>query len=364
VNWNETPAELERAWAEQPVIIPGPDGELYGIFTPPAPEVSPTGLCVILLGRNRWWVDRLSVKGARWLAARGFACLRFDYHGCGESEGICEAIDTERPFSEDVAAAIRFMHNEYAQRRFVLSGFCFDARTALAAVEHQGAAIEAIAAVAAPPGDKLTHLTMSKVGTFLRMPISVKKIALNQALRRRLHRFLPRLISHPERAISSDGGFTPLRSISDNFRRDVHAIIRCGVRCLFLIGSYDAESFNFKLIERSLLAKLDPERRALFTLETWPTKVHVPHDPQLQRMVMERVVSWIDALRQTPFHQASTDAPIAAPAMTNGRTTGSGRYQISVLQDSRSLAETGFQQSRTNSQICDYVRTGSSKTNS
>jgi alpha/beta superfamily hydrolase len=363
VNSNETPAQLERAWAEQPVVIPGPQGELYGIFTPPAPEVSPAGLCVILLGRNRWWVDRLSVKGARWLATRGFACLRFDYRGYGESEGVCESIDTEKPFQEDVAAAIRFMRNEYAQQRFVLSGFCFDARTALAAVEREGAAIKAIVAVAAPPGDKLTHLTMYKVGTFLRMPISAKKIAFNRALRRRLHRFLPRLISHPERANPSNGHFTPLQPISDNFQRDVHAIIRAGVRCLFINGSYDAESFNFKLLERSMLAKLDPERRALFTLELWPAKIHVPHDPQLQREIVGRVLSWIDALRPTPLHLAPADASIAAPAMTNGLATGDGRYQISTRQGPRTLAETGFQQSRTNSQICDYVGTCGSKTN-
>jgi alpha/beta superfamily hydrolase len=319
VNWNETPAELERAWAEQPVIMPGHHGDLYGIFTPPAPEASPAGLCVILLGRNRWWVDRLSVKGARWLAARGFACLRFDYHGCGESEGICDSIDTEKPFPEDVVAAIRYMRNEYGQQAFVLSGFCFDARTALAAVQHEGAAIKAIAAIAAPPGNKLTHLTMSKVGTFLRMPISAKKTAFNRALRRRLHRFMPRLISHPERTNRSNGGFTPLQPISDNFRRDLHAIICCGVRCLFLTGSHDAEMFNFKLVERSLLAKLDPERRALLTLETWPTKVHVPHNPQLQREVMERSLAWIDALRPTPCQLSRPDILITAPAMANGR---------------------------------------------
>ena len=54
MDWNETPAELARAWAEQPVIMPGQHGDLYGIFTPPAPEASPAGLCVILFGRNRW----------------------------------------------------------------------------------------------------------------------------------------------------------------------------------------------------------------------------------------------------------------------------------------------------------------------
>src|SRR6516225_950418 len=115
MDWNETPAELARAWAEQPLIMPGQQGELYGIFTPPAPEAPPAGMCVILFSRNRWWHDRLTVKGARWLASRGFPCLRFDYHGLGESEGICQAIHGDRPFTEDAVAAIRYMRKEFGQ---------------------------------------------------------------------------------------------------------------------------------------------------------------------------------------------------------------------------------------------------------
>jgi len=298
--------------------MPGRHGDLYGIFTPPAPEASPAELCVILLGRNRWWGDRLSVKGARWLATRGFACLRFDYHGYGESEGTCEFVDPERSYPEDAIAAIRFMRYEFGQRRFVLSGFCFDARTALSTVEEEGPAIEAIVAISTPPGEKLTHLTMSKVATFLRMPISAKKSALNQGLRRRLYRFFPHLISHPERANNSVNGFTPLLPVSENFKRDVRAVIRCGVRCLFLNGSYDAESYNFKLVERSMLAKLDPAHRALFTIETWRDKVHVAQDPQLQRRVTERLLSWIESLRQTPLHPSQPETFIAVPEITNG----------------------------------------------
>ena len=318
MNWNETPAELRRAGAEQPVIMPGRHGDLYGIFTPPAPEASPAGLCVIFLGRNRWWVDRLSVKGARWLAARGFACLRFDYHGYGESEGNCESMDTERPYPEDVIAAIRYVRQQFGQQRFALSGFCFDARTALSTVEEEGSSIEGIVAIAAPPGEKLTHLTMSKVRMLMRMPISAKKSVLSLALRRRLHPFFPRLISHPERANRSVEGFTPLTVVSANFKRDLAAIVRFGVRCLFINGSDDGEAYNIKLIARTVLAKLDPAQRALFTVEMWPHKVHIAQDPQVQREVAERTLSWIDGLRQTPFHLLQEETLITVPEMTNG----------------------------------------------
>jgi alpha/beta superfamily hydrolase len=317
VNWTETPTEVARAWAEQPVVVPGPHGDLYGIFTPPASEVSPAGLCVILLGRNRWWVDRLSVRGARWLATRGFACLRFDYHGFGESEGTCEFVDPESPYPEDVVAAIRFMREQFGQQRFVLSGFCFDARTALSAVMTEGSSIEAIVAVAVPPGDKLTHVTMSKVGSFLRLSASAKKSVLSQALRRRLYPFFPSLISHPEKRHGNINGFRPMMPVSENFKRDLQAIIRFGVRCLFLNGREDAESYNFKLVERYLLAKLDSAQRAAFTLETWPNKLHITHDPDLQHEIAERMLSWIDGLRQTPLQLAEWENSAAVAEMAN-----------------------------------------------
>jgi alpha/beta superfamily hydrolase len=321
VDWNEEPAELARALAEQPVIVPGEHGHLYGIVTPPAPEALPTGLCAILLGRNRWWGDRLSVKGARWLAARGFACLRFDYHGYGESEGASESLEPERPYPEDALAAIRYMREEYGQQRFVLSGFCFDARTALAVVEQEGASIEGIVAVSVPPGEKLTHITMFKVSTFLHMPVAAKGYVLKLALRRRLHPFFPRLISHPERIKRSGRRFSPLVKVSESFKRDIRAIVRSRVRCLFLNGIYDTSSYNFKLVERSILAKLDPARRALFTLETWPERLHVPHDPDMQRRVMERALMWIDGLRPKPKDLIHPELPVA-PEMKNGRALG------------------------------------------
>jgi pimeloyl-ACP methyl ester carboxylesterase len=302
--------------------MPGPHGELYGIFTPPAPEISPNGLCVILLARNRWWVDRLAVKGARWLASRGFASLRFDYHGYGESEGPSASLETEKPYREDVIATIRFMRKAFGQRRFVLSGFCFDGRTALATVEEEGASIEAIVAIAAPPGEKLTHLTLSKVTAFLRMPVWAKMPALRRALRRRLHPFFPHLISHPERGDCDDNDFAPPLPVSESFEQDIRAVVRFGVRCLFLTGRYDAEFFNFELVKRSTLAKLDPAQRALFTFETWPTRIHVPHDPQLQREVMERALSWIDGLRQQPTDMAWTASHVGAPEITNELALG------------------------------------------
>ena len=273
MDWDESPAELGRALVEQPVIIPGQRGRLYGIFTPPIPEAPSAGLCVILLGRNRWWGDRLSVKGARWLAARGFSCLRFDYHSYGESEGECKTIDPDSPYSEDALAAIRYMRREFAQRRFVLSGFCFDGRTAISVIEQEGESIEAIIAVAVLPGEMAS------------------------------------LNAHPEKAGRGITDANTVVRVSEGFKRDFQTLVRSRVQCLFLYGADDIEYHNFKLVERSMLSKLDPAERARLTVEVWPGRVHVAEDPDLMRQITERGLWWVDRLRQKPFALAQPGVP-------------------------------------------------------
>jgi alpha/beta superfamily hydrolase len=261
MDWNETPAERQRAFAEQPVVMAGEHGKLYGIFTPPAPEASPAGICAILFGRNRWWGDRLSVKGARWLAARGFSALRFDYHGYGESEGDCQVVESDAPYTEDALTAIRHMRREFAQQRFALSGFCFDGRTAMSVVAREGEAVAAIVVVAALPG-----LTAS-------------------------------MYSNPEKAGRGNGAGTIAR-VSENFKRDLETLVRSQVRTLFLYGADDVEYHNFQLAERSQLAKLAPAEKARITVEVWPGKVHVAEDSDRMREITARTLSWIDGVRQ------------------------------------------------------------------
>jgi|GEM_PF-943737 len=316
MDWNETPAELGRAWAEQPVIMPGKYGDLYGIFTPPAPEASPAGLCVILFGRNRWWCDRLSVKGARWLAARGFSGLRFDYHGFGESEGVCDVISGDEPFPEDAIAAIRYMRNEFGQQRFALSGFCFDGRTALSATEEEGDAIEAVVCtspeVTSYPGDVLTHMvTLQKTRTFLFGSTSFKKRTLLRALWRCVNLMKLAREDRPGEGIAE-------RQVSINFKRALQALVRSKARCLFLQGSDDPQYHAFQLVEQFLLSKLNPEQRARITVEVWPGKIHPLENPAVLRMVTERTLSWIDGCRQTPLSLAQAASSVVVPEMTNG----------------------------------------------
>jgi pimeloyl-ACP methyl ester carboxylesterase len=316
MDWNETPAELARAWAEQPVIMPGQHGQLYGIFTPPASETSPAGVCVIFFGRNRWWGDRLSVKGARWLAARGFACLRFDYHGYGESEGACQSIHGDQPYAEDAVSAISFMRKEFAQRRFSLVGFCFDGRTALAALEHEGAAIETVAIIAptatSVPGELVSNLNLERLRTFFHLPMLHKRRIIRQMLTRAM------LAAKRRARLARPGDALDGLDLSGRFRRELRALVRWEVPCLFLYGREDSLYHGFQLVERSFLAKLEPAQRARITVEVWPGKAHLPEDPESQRDVAERALMWIDEFRQRPPSFAPSTQIATARAMTNG----------------------------------------------
>src|SRR5947207_14746937 len=131
--WRETTAELERARAEQAVTLPAPGGRLFGVYTPPDPGVAAAKHCVVLFTRPRSHRNRMWVEGARRLAARGFACFRFDYHGVGDSAGESAEVEPNRPYRDDALAVIRHVRERFGERRFVLYGSCFDARTALSA---------------------------------------------------------------------------------------------------------------------------------------------------------------------------------------------------------------------------------------
>jgi alpha/beta superfamily hydrolase len=282
MDWNETPDERARALAEQPVIMHGGYGKLHGIVTPPAPEASAAGLCVILLGRNRWFGDRLSVKGARWLAARGFTCLRFDYHGYGESEGECQIVESDLPYTVDALTAVRYMRNEFAQQRFILSGFCFDGRTAMSAVEQEGESIDAVVVIAALPS-----VTAS-------------------------------MFSHPEKANAVATQGTSVPRVSENFKRDLRTLVRSQAHALFLYGADDIEYHNFQLAERDELAHLRQEERARLTIEVWPGKVHVAEESERMREITERVLVWIDGCRQIHRHPAQASDSAAVPDIRNG----------------------------------------------
>jgi pimeloyl-ACP methyl ester carboxylesterase len=275
MNWRETPATLSRARDEQPVAFTGPKGALHGIFTPPAPDAPPARSCVVFPGRPRSSLRRHLVLAARILAAEGFAVLRFDLRGRGESAGEVERPSRIDPAGEDVVAAIRYLREAHGQRQFLLAGYCYDALTALNSFKEEADSISGVFfACATVLEQKLgAPANHGARGTAWRLRSIVK--------RPRDPKILP------------------------SFEIPFTALARSRARALFLYGEKDRLRAEFRVAEELLFPRLDSEARARLQIEIWPGRVHTIEG---ETAVIERAISW---LRE--FHPRTAAVSCRAP---------------------------------------------------
>ena len=116
-------------YAEQAVIFRCGDDALIGIVTIPA-QPKKTALLIVVGGpQYRAGSHRQFVLLARILAAAGYASLRFDFRGMGDSTGTSPGFEHSQP---DIAAATEaLMQAVPSLARVVLWGLCDAASAAL-----------------------------------------------------------------------------------------------------------------------------------------------------------------------------------------------------------------------------------------
>jgi len=321
MDWSETPAELASARAERPVLIPGPLGALRAIFTPPAPAAPSAGLCVVMPGRMRWLPVRGQVKTARALAAQGFACLRFDYHGYGESEGVDARTNRDTPFGEDVAAAIRYLRRAHGQRAFVLWGRCFDSLSSLGAFAHEADAIAGLLYVAAPTLEMSLEDWREKnpSAASANLVLADPALTCTDGLMRRWWTAM----RVPGSAVPA---VTQLPPVAPNFAEHFKALVRSRARALFLYGEQDPLYQEFRAVESYLFAKLDRKARRRIEVEIWPGRIHHPENIQRERELLERMQSWVET-----FHPRFADHSDAVPPNRASRDVAPSAERASRL---------------------------------
>jgi exosortase A-associated hydrolase 2 len=75
-------------YREEPRLLPLDGGSVYSVLTrPTAGAHGPVFVLCHPFGEEKLWAHRVLVTFARTLAAKGFATLRFDYRGNGDSSG-------------------------------------------------------------------------------------------------------------------------------------------------------------------------------------------------------------------------------------------------------------------------------------
>jgi alpha-beta hydrolase superfamily lysophospholipase len=297
MDWRETSATLARARAEQPVSFAGPRGALYGIFTPPAAEAPPAGVCLMLPARPRFGRKRFTVLTARVMAAEGFACLRFDFSGEGESGGRAASPSRWWFDGADVVAALRYAREVPGSPRVVIVGYCLDALKVLDAFVDQPDAIAGLF-LATPPAtlDRIAYPIVTNAGGKGRLSW--------------LGRHLRSMYRHPEEVISTartivrifqrsipigqrQRGFPLMKSFETAFA----ALVRSRARALFLYGEPDKIYKEFQGESHRLFSALDAEARTRLQIEVWPGRVHAAEST---RAIFARAVAWV-----REFHPAS-----------------------------------------------------------
>lgn len=117
------------SWVEVPVAMSCQGDQLWGMVSRPA---QPCGVgVVVVVGGPQYRVGshRQFVLLARTLAQAGYAVLRFDVRGMGDSEGALRAFDD---LDDDIAVAVDALQQHCPEvRRVVLWGLCDGASASL-----------------------------------------------------------------------------------------------------------------------------------------------------------------------------------------------------------------------------------------
>lgn len=118
-----------------PVVFEAQDVYLLGTLDLPAEGQPSRSVGVLMLNSDdgcRLGPHRLWVRLAARLCERGFPCLRFDYRGCGDSEGPDEPATADTALA-DALAAEKVLRDRTSVRSVVLVGICYGAEIALLA---------------------------------------------------------------------------------------------------------------------------------------------------------------------------------------------------------------------------------------
>lgn len=273
---------------ERLVAFENEGARLYGVLG--VPDSEPRG-CVVFVhgwGGCRMGPHRILVKTGRELNRAGYASLRFDLRGRGDSEGDTVAADLDGMIS-DTCAAAKFLMSETGQAKAGVLGVCSGGNVAIGAATLMPEVRELVLWSTLPfQTHKRAADDVKKTGSFLMdylrkasQPATWKKLIAGRVNFNMVRRVLFGHYAKPE---SEDGG-----NPKDSSRDIMAALETYPGRMLFVYGGADPEAAGAREVYEAFAKEHGLD--AAFQVVEGANHSFYSHD--WKREVIERSLGWL-----------------------------------------------------------------------
>lgn len=281
---------------ETPVYLPAAGNEIFAVFT--RPTTTPNGVCVVLLLGGVFSLsitrNRMSVKLARSLAAKGYHVLRMDFHGVGESTGSFDESRLAKPWIGDLMGAVEWLRGQ-GMDQFVLLGHCFGGRTCLASTP-QIPELRALALMSVPVMDYNHHELAVKNRSELKAGAFVKRAARGSVIRGLLRPRDRRRYMHILRAKlrrKSASGEMPWDNASPHYLGYLSGVIERRVPLLIAFGT-ECLARDFDKAQAGKLGKLLKRAEGFLLVHRFDRMAHGFPNLATQEGSIELIEGWLD----------------------------------------------------------------------
>lgn len=273
-------------------LLFGEQKSLVGVITDPPEPPSPERPAVVFLNAgilHRVGPNRIHVRLARDLAREGFASLRFDYSGLGDSRPradptpFAEATVIETTQGMDVLASTR------GTRSFLLVGICSGADSALRAAGRDARVVGA--ALIEPYSVPAPGFLLYSYRRKLLNPVSWWRLLRGRSEVLAMLKERPMQPPGEEAAVTSADSIVPSRA---ELVRQVRGLIQRGVNLCFVYSSGSPAYFNYLSLLRRELRRPVATGQARLRVLTRTDHVFTPMVAQ-ERLVTS-VREWAKAL--------------------------------------------------------------------
>jgi pimeloyl-ACP methyl ester carboxylesterase len=299
--------EAARAGSEDtPVLFPAGDETLFGIVSHPTSQAAGWGVIVLTGGGTplSTGVNRLSVHLCRRLATHGYHCMRFDYHGVGESTGLADRFRLDRPFTTDLDGAIQCM-KEHGVNEFVLVGSCFGARTVLSCAARTPE-VRDLVLVAVPVrdfemGEKTPTRLAIHVSTWGYVRLALRPRVIRGLADPKARRVYAKAVrakwKHLAARFRAGRPLGPDGWVSEGLLEELSKVVRRGTHVLVIHGLEDDFHKEFQLALSRRMGEILKSGSGTVQVRTLPGAVHGFTKMGAQLSVLELITDWVDQRR-------------------------------------------------------------------